>query len=69
MPVTTHPSRLKQFWRERVVALVTAQLVQDEIQIYIQSDGMGTRDQPPKRLRRSISSWNAALLRFAPKIA
>jgi uncharacterized protein (DUF2062 family) len=28
MPVTTHPSRLKQFWRERVVALVTAQLVQ-----------------------------------------
>ena len=28
MSTTTHPSRLKQFWRERVVALVTAQLVQ-----------------------------------------
>jgi hypothetical protein len=28
MPTTTKPSRLKKFWRERVVALVASQLVQ-----------------------------------------
>ena len=28
MPAKIHPSRLKRFWRERVVALVTAQLKQ-----------------------------------------
>jgi uncharacterized protein (DUF2062 family) len=28
MPIKTNPSRLKKFWRERVVALVASQLVQ-----------------------------------------